>query len=63
MVAEIKEEGKKIKQKRKARKMLDKRFELFKRTLRDEGVDKSVMKVRLPLKKTSSNVGHRLEIN
>ncbi|VDO62379.1 unnamed protein product [Heligmosomoides polygyrus] len=44
VVAEIKEEGKKIKQKRKARKMLDKRFELFKRTLRDEGVDKSVMK-------------------
>ncbi|EYC25141.1 hypothetical protein Y032_0012g1724 [Ancylostoma ceylanicum] len=44
IVSEIKEEGKKLKQKQKAKKMLSERFDLFKRTLRDEGVNKAVMK-------------------
>ncbi|EYC25138.1 hypothetical protein Y032_0012g1721 [Ancylostoma ceylanicum] len=44
IVGEIKEEGKKLKQKQKAKKMLSERFDLFKRTLRDEGMDKAMMK-------------------
>nr|CDJ95897.1 Protein of unknown function DUF644 domain containing protein [Haemonchus contortus] len=45
VISEIREEGKKLKEKRKARKMLNDRLDLFKKTLRDEGVDqRSIMK-------------------
>ncbi|KAK6736439.1 hypothetical protein RB195_019242 [Necator americanus] len=44
IVAEIKEEGEKLKKKKKVKKMLEQRFDLFKRTLGDEGIDKSLMK-------------------
>ncbi|RCN34908.1 hypothetical protein ANCCAN_19246 [Ancylostoma caninum] len=44
ILSEIKEEGKKIRQKQKAKKLLSERFDLFKRTLRDEGMDKAMIK-------------------
>ncbi|KAL6735256.1 hypothetical protein Aduo_005714 [Ancylostoma duodenale] len=44
ILGEIKEEGKKIRQKQKAKKLLSERFDLFKRTLRDEGMDKAMIK-------------------
>ncbi|VDL75438.1 unnamed protein product [Nippostrongylus brasiliensis] len=44
IVAEIKQEGKKLKKKREFKKMLEDRFDLFKQTLQDEGIDRSLMK-------------------
>ncbi|VDM79897.1 unnamed protein product [Strongylus vulgaris] len=45
VVNELKEEGKKLKQKRKVKKLLEQRFDLFKRTLRDEGMGKTLLRV------------------
>ncbi|KHJ98016.1 hypothetical protein OESDEN_02000 [Oesophagostomum dentatum] len=44
IVSEIKEEGRKLKQKQRVKKMLQQRFDLFKSTLRDQGADKTLMK-------------------
>ncbi|WKX97573.1 hypothetical protein Q1695_013329 [Nippostrongylus brasiliensis] len=44
IVSEAKAEGEKIKKKRKFKKMLEERLDLFKETLQEEGVDRSLMK-------------------
>ncbi|CAJ0607441.1 unnamed protein product [Cylicocyclus nassatus] len=44
VVSEIKEEGRKLKQKQKVKKMLEQRFELFNEALRDEGMNKAMIK-------------------
>ncbi|EPB76264.1 hypothetical protein ANCCEY_04626 [Ancylostoma ceylanicum] len=58
LIAEIREEGNKIKRREKAKRMVDKRMKLFLRTLQKEGVDRdtiNVIKFRL-LKKELNNV-------
>ncbi|KAK6046608.1 hypothetical protein COOONC_15889, partial [Cooperia oncophora] len=44
IISEISEEGRKLKQKQKARKLLEKRLKLFKKTLNSEGVNHPLMK-------------------
>ncbi|KHJ98014.1 hypothetical protein OESDEN_01998 [Oesophagostomum dentatum] len=44
VVSEIKAEGKKLKEKQRIKKLLQQRFDLFRRTLRDQGVDKTLIK-------------------
>ncbi|EYC26027.1 hypothetical protein Y032_0011g1518 [Ancylostoma ceylanicum] len=44
LIAEIREEGNKIKRREKAKRMVDKRMKLFLRTLQKEGVDRNTVK-------------------
>ncbi|KAK6011053.1 hypothetical protein OSTOST_23873 [Ostertagia ostertagi] len=44
VISELREEGKKLKERRKARKMLERRLNLFKKALRSEGIDRAVIK-------------------